>query len=124
VGSLLWYPYCNVTNKRYSSGGNDVGLLALLNQAAEAKIVAELDKDYAWAKDFNWDSISRTCEEQIANSRAMAVSTTFNDNFDNVLNAAKKKLNNGYDSSLAVLEIANHYIERRFMSQGEHFTTS
>jgi hypothetical protein len=100
--------YGNVTDARYYSGGNDIGLLALLNicvfqmgvmskeQAARAKLVAEVDRDYEWASDFDWDSISRTCEEQIANSRSLAISQTFNNNYDNVLTAAKKKLNNGY----------------------------
>ncbi|UPK92244.1 hypothetical protein LCI18_003179 [Fusarium solani-melongenae] len=49
-------------------GGNDVGLRSLLNscifqmgvfikqQAEVAKLIAEMDKDYAWAKDFDWDS--------------------------------------------------------------------
>ncbi|KAK2669954.1 SGNH hydrolase superfamily [Fusarium oxysporum f. sp. vasinfectum] len=90
-----------------SIGGNDVGLINLLNsciyqmgvftkeQAAAAKLIAEVDKDYAWAKDFDWDSLSRGCEGQIEYSKSLATSDTFGKNLDGVLSAAKNKLNNG-----------------------------
>ncbi|EKJ76429.1 hypothetical protein FPSE_03428 [Fusarium pseudograminearum CS3096] len=90
-----------------SIGGNDVGLINLLNscifqmgvftkaQAEAAKLIAEVDKDYAWAKDFDWDSLSRGCEAQIEYSKSLATSDTFGKNLDGVLSAAKKKLNNG-----------------------------
>jgi hypothetical protein len=94
------------------SGGNDVGLVNLLNsciyqmgvftklQAAEAKVVAEVDKEYAWAKDFDWDSLSRGCEGQIDYTRALATSDKFGKDLDALLAAAKKKLNKGYGSTL------------------------
>ncbi|KAM0547793.1 hypothetical protein ACHAPJ_010254 [Fusarium lateritium] len=90
-----------------SIGGNDVGLVSLLNscvfqmgvftkeQAAAAKVIAEVDKDYAWAKDFDWDSLSRGCESQIEFSKSLATGSTFATNLDNLLTAAKKKLANG-----------------------------
>ncbi|GKU19782.1 unnamed protein product [Fusarium langsethiae] len=90
-----------------SIGGNDVGLVNLLNscifqmsvftplQAAEAKVIEEVDKDYAWAKDFDWDSLSRGCEGQIEYTKALATGNDFGKNLDAVLTAAKKKLNNG-----------------------------
>ncbi|OBS29554.1 hypothetical protein FPOA_03491 [Fusarium poae] len=90
-----------------SIGGNDVGLISLLNscifqmgvftaqQAAAAKVIAEVDKDYAWAKDFDWDSLSRGCEGQIEHSKALATGDAFGKSLDAVLTAAKKKLNNG-----------------------------
>lgn len=64
-------------------------------QALEAKVIAEVDKDYAWAKGFDWDSLSRGCEGQIEYSRRLANDEAFAKNLDAVLTAAKKKLNNG-----------------------------
>jgi hypothetical protein len=96
------------TNHERCSGGNDVGLINLLNsciyqmgvftkaQAEAAKLIAEVDKDYAWAKDFDWDALSRGCEGQIEFSKSLATSATFGANLDALLTAAKKKLNNGY----------------------------
>ncbi|KAJ4007802.1 hypothetical protein NW766_009607 [Fusarium irregulare] len=90
-----------------SIGGNDVGLVNLLNscifqmgvftkaQALEAKVLAEVDKEYAWAKAFDWDSLSRGCEGQIEYSRRLANDEAFAKKLDAVLTAAKKKLNNG-----------------------------
>ncbi|RTE68596.1 hypothetical protein BHE90_017027, partial [Fusarium euwallaceae] len=90
-----------------SIGGNDVGLVSLLNscifqmgvftkqQAEAAKLIAEVDKDYAWAKDFDWDSLSRGCEGQIEWTKSLATSQTFSRNLDDVLTAAKKKLATG-----------------------------
>jgi lysophospholipase L1-like esterase len=97
-----------------SIGGNDVGLINLLNscifqmgvftkeQAAAAKLIAEVDKDYAWAKDFDWDGLSRGCEGQIEYSKSLATSDTFGKNLDALLTAAKKKLNNGYGLALTL----------------------
>lgn len=65
-------------------------------QAEAAKLIAEVDKDYAWAKDFDWDSIGRGCEGQIQWSNSLATSQTFSNNLDDVLTAAKSKLANGY----------------------------
>ncbi|KAK4198547.1 hypothetical protein QBC40DRAFT_308196 [Triangularia verruculosa] len=91
-----------------SIGGNDVGLVSLLNscifqmgvfnkeQAAAAKLIAEVDKEYAWAKEVDWDSLSRGCEGQIEWSKSLATSQAFSTNLDAVLTAAKKKLANGY----------------------------
>ncbi|RFN46103.1 integrin alpha n-terminal [Fusarium flagelliforme] len=90
-----------------SIGGSDVGLVSLLNscifqmgvfnkeQALAAKIIAEVDKDYAWSKDFDWDSLSRGCDGQIEYSKKLANGDTFGKSLDAVLSAAKKKLNNG-----------------------------
>ncbi|KAF5660854.1 integrin alpha n-terminal [Fusarium heterosporum] len=88
-----------------SIGGNDIGLISLLNscifqmgvftkaQAAIAKLAAEVDKKYTWAKDFDWESLSRGCEGQIQYSVSLAASDTFAKGLDDVLSAAKKKLN-------------------------------
>lgn len=65
-------------------------------QAEAAKLIAEVDKDYAWAKDFDWDALSRGCEGQIEFSKSLATSDTFGKNLDALLTAAKKKLNDGY----------------------------
>jgi hypothetical protein len=67
-------------------------------QALAAKVIAEVDKDYAWAKDFDWDSLSRGCEGQIEYSKKLASGDAFGKSLDGVLSAAKKKLNNGYVS--------------------------
>ena len=64
-------------------------------QALEAKVLAEVDKEYAWAKAFDWDSLSRGCEGQIEYSRRLANDEAFAKKLDAVLTAAKKKLNNG-----------------------------
>jgi hypothetical protein len=69
-------------------------------QAAAAKLIAEVDKDYAWAKDFDWDILSRGCEGQIEYSKSLATSDAFGKSLDALLTAAKKKLNNGYGLSL------------------------
>ncbi|KAL9572343.1 hypothetical protein ACKAV7_003544 [Fusarium commune] len=90
-----------------SIGGNDVGLVSLLNscifqmgvltplQAAEAKVIAEVDKQYAWAKGWDWDSLSRGCVGQIQHTRALMRGQDFSKNLDQVLTAAKKKLAKG-----------------------------
>ncbi|KAF4436965.1 integrin alpha n-terminal [Fusarium austroafricanum] len=90
-----------------SIGGNDVGLVSLLNscifqmgvftkaQAAEAKVIAEVDKDYSWAKSVDWDSLSRGCQGQIDFSKSLANSEDFSKKLDDVLTAAKKKLADG-----------------------------
>jgi hypothetical protein len=89
-------------------------------QAAAAKLIAEVDKDYAWAKDFDWDGLSRGCEGQIEYSKSLATSDTFGKNLDALLAAAKKKLNNGYGLSLVLILIwalANNDVGPRSMSQ-------
>ncbi|KAL2076239.1 hypothetical protein VTL71DRAFT_1182 [Oculimacula yallundae] len=90
-----------------SVGGNDVELVELLNQCiyqlsvlnAEqvglAKVMAELDGDYAWAKDFDFDALGRGCEGQIARTQSIAQSKEFRDSLDQVVNDAKKKLSSG-----------------------------
>lgn len=67
-------------------------------QAVAAKLIAEVDKEYAWAKEVDWDSLSRGCEGQIEWSKSLATSQDFSTNLDRVLEAAKKKLANGYAS--------------------------
>jgi hypothetical protein len=101
------------TNRKCCPGGNDVGLIDLLNsciyqmgvftreQAEAAKLIAEVDKDYAWAKDFDWDALSRGCEGQIEFSKSLATSDTFGTKLDALLTAAKKKLNNGYGLAIS-----------------------
>jgi hypothetical protein len=73
-------------------------------QAEAAKVIAEVDKDYAWAKDFDWDALSRGCEGQIEFSKSLATSTTFGTNLDALLTAVKKKLNNGYGLDIIFTE--------------------
>lgn len=88
-------------------------------QAAAAKLIAEVDKDYAWAKYFDWDSLSRGCEGQIEYSKSLATSDTFGKNLDALLAAAKPKLNNGYDFTLNFTwGLTNDDAGPRFMSQG------
>ena len=85
-------------------GGNDVQLLNLLNQcilqmgafnaeqAAAAKVIVATDEQYAFAKDWDWDALSRGCEGQIYVTRAMARSATFQRSLDKVVSAARRKL--------------------------------
>ena len=99
-----------VANEKSYSGGNDVGLVSLLNscifqmgvftkaQAAAAKVIAEVDEEYAWANGWDWDSLSRGCEGQIQWSSSLIGAQAFNAKLDAVLTAAKKKLANGYAS--------------------------
>jgi hypothetical protein len=97
-------------------------------QAAAAKVIAEVDKEYTWAKEWDWDRLSRGCEGQIQWSRSLIGVQAFNAKFDAVLTAAKKKLAPGYTSysgvflTCMVRELANDDAEPRFISQGEIFT--
>lgn len=59
-------------------------------QAAAAKLIAEVDKDYAWAKDFDWDSVSRGYEGQIERSKSLANPQAFSTKLDELLTSAKK----------------------------------
>jgi hypothetical protein len=64
-------------------------------QATVAKIAAETDKKYAWAQNFDWDSISRGCDDQLSRTEAIIGSDEYKAKLDNVLQEAKKKLKNG-----------------------------
>ncbi|KAF5635566.1 integrin alpha n-terminal [Fusarium sp. NRRL 25303] len=87
-----------------SIGGNDVGLVDLLNscifqmgsltpvQAARAKLIALADEQYAWAKDWDWDRLARGCGGQIQYTRSLIQGNDFSKRLDQVLTAAKKKL--------------------------------
>ena len=98
----------SVANRWLSIGGNDAELIWLLNscifqvaifnpeQVIAAKVVAATDKEYAWAKDFDWEKIGRTCSGQVTISRTIAASAGFKNSLDRVLVAAKSKLAPGY----------------------------
>ncbi|KAL6864240.1 SGNH hydrolase-type esterase domain-containing protein [Trichoderma novae-zelandiae] len=86
-----------------SAGGNDAELVTILNQCifqwavldktqvAIAKLSA-LDKNFAWARDYDWDSLGRGCEGQMDRSLTMINSGLFSARLDSLLNSAKKKL--------------------------------
>ncbi|OBT40677.1 hypothetical protein VE00_08681 [Pseudogymnoascus sp. WSF 3629] len=87
-----------------SVGGNDVDLVKLLNQCiyqigsltaeqvAIAKLAAEADEQYGWAKDIDWDALGLGCDGQILRTRIIASGVTFQNSLDSVVAAAKKKL--------------------------------
>jgi hypothetical protein len=65
-------------------------------QALVAKVAAEADEKYAWAKNFNWDTLSRGCEGQLQLTSSTINSQAFSKILDEVINAASKKLKSGY----------------------------
>ncbi|KAF4501902.1 Lipase 1 [Fusarium agapanthi] len=85
-----------------SIGGNDVGLVDLLNscifqmgaltpvQAAKAKLITLTDEQYAWAKDWDWDRLSQGCGGQTQYTRALIQGNVSSKRLDQVLIAAKK----------------------------------
>lgn len=89
-------------------GGNDVGLVDILNQciyqwASFSKFqaaVAKLDQlkhalsseEASWFAGFDWDKLSRTCDEQLDASQALIDGSAFSNSLDEVLAAAKTKL--------------------------------
>jgi hypothetical protein len=88
-----------------STGGNDVELVNILNQCIfqfavlnpqqviVAKLAVEAEpENYAWAKDFDFDTLGRGCATQLDQTAAIIGSSTFSSNLDQVLNAAKAKL--------------------------------
>lgn len=66
---------------------------AVLNkdQVAVAKLLA-LDRNFAWAKDYDWDLLGLTCEEQLDRTRSIIDSGEFSKDLDTLINAAKAKL--------------------------------
>ncbi|KAK2761656.1 hypothetical protein FQN54_001484 [Arachnomyces sp. PD_36] len=86
-----------------SVGGNDVELTNILNQCVfqwavvnqeqvEVAKAAAFDKEFAWAFDFDWDSLGRGCEAQLAHSRSLIDGEDFSKKLDEVLEATKPKL--------------------------------
>ncbi|OAR01499.1 hypothetical protein LLEC1_05006 [Akanthomyces lecanii] len=84
-------------------GGNDAELVKILNkcifqwavlnkdQVAVAKLLA-LDRNFAWAKDYDWDLLGLTCEEQLDRTRSIIDSDSFRNDLDTLIQAAKAKL--------------------------------
>ncbi|XMA20860.1 hypothetical protein WAI453_013651 [Rhynchosporium graminicola] len=87
-----------------SAGGNDIGLLEIMNQCifqfavlnAEQVIVAKYEaftnKKFKFAEDFDFDAAGMGCEGQLEASRKLIDSPTFSSNLDALLQAAKNKL--------------------------------
>ncbi|KAB5550778.1 SGNH hydrolase-type esterase domain-containing protein, partial [Coniochaeta sp. 2T2.1] len=95
-----------------SVGGNDVELVNILNQCIfqvgvlnpEQVIVAKLaaqTEEYAWAKDFDFDTLGRGCAAQLDHTATFIGSSTFSQRLDNVLSAAKGKLAKEYGKFFA-----------------------
>jgi hypothetical protein len=113
-------------------GGNDVGLLGVLNQCiyqigsltkeqvAVAKLAAEVDEQYAWAKDVDWDSLGLGCEAQLQRTSSIATSQAFKTSLDNVISAAKKKLKSGYAPlyRLWLTKTYKCFLVARYITQG------
>jgi hypothetical protein len=53
---------------------------------------AALAADYKWAANFDWDSIGRGCEGQLARTKGIVAGDAFSRSLDSVIAAAKKKL--------------------------------
>ncbi|KAM7217616.1 SGNH hydrolase-type esterase domain containing protein [Rhypophila decipiens] len=87
-----------------SIGGNDAGLVDLLNQCvfqwgvfnpeqvALGKIAAEKDPNYAWAKNINFDKLGRGCAAQMTESNKAIQDPEFSKRLDKLLDDAKAKL--------------------------------
>ncbi|KAL4983900.1 fibronectin type III domain protein [Aspergillus falconensis] len=87
-----------------SAGGNDAELTNILNQCifqwaalnsdqvAVAKAAVLADPDYAWLKDFDWDSTGRGCDGQLARTENIIKGVAFSKKLDSVIAAAKRKL--------------------------------
>jgi hypothetical protein len=89
-------------------------------QAAKAKLIALADEQYAWAKDWDWDRLSRGCGGQIEHTRALIQGNDFSKKLDQVLTAAKKKLAKEYVMNPnSALEPADDDAGARSMSRGE-----
>lgn len=85
-------------------GGNDAELSNILNQCIfqwavlsssqviVAKLAALADSNYAWAKDFDWDSLGLGCDGQLARTRDLIAGDAFSNSLDAVISAAKAKL--------------------------------
>ncbi|KAF4166807.1 hypothetical protein CNMCM6936_005969 [Aspergillus lentulus] len=86
-----------------SAGGNDAELSKILNQCIFQWAVlnscqvmvakaAALAEDYKWAANFDWDSIGRGCEGQLARTKGIIAGDAFSRSLDSVIAAAKIKL--------------------------------
>ncbi|KAG2019298.1 hypothetical protein GB937_005212 [Aspergillus fischeri] len=87
-----------------SVGGNDAELSSILNQCIfgwaalapetvkSAKEAALKHPEFAWAANFDWDSLGHGCEKQLARTRDIIAGDTFSRSLDSVIEAAKKKL--------------------------------
>ncbi|PKY04114.1 fibronectin type III domain protein [Aspergillus campestris IBT 28561] len=91
-----------------SAGGNDVELSNILNQCIfqwavfnptqvnVAKTAALENSQYTWAKTFDWESIGRGCDGQLARTKQLIAADAFSKSLDSVISAAKKKLGSDY----------------------------
>jgi hypothetical protein len=61
-------------------------------QVLGAKAAALAHEDYEWAKDFNWDSLGRGCDGQLARTKQLIAGDAFSKSLDSVISAAKAKL--------------------------------
>jgi hypothetical protein len=61
-------------------------------QSNKAKTMAMVDEKFGWAKDFDWNSVSRSCESQLALTQRLIASPGFSKDLDSVIMAAKAKL--------------------------------
>ena len=50
------------------------------------------NKDSSWSESLDWDSLSRSCEEQLAHAEAFISSDDFSNSLDLLLATAKEKL--------------------------------
>lgn len=88
-------------------GGNDVGLIDVLNQCVfqygvfnwdqvtVAEVAAKYDEKYKWASEIDFEKLGRGCPGQLGISSNLIDSTSFSNQIDKVLNAAKAKLASG-----------------------------
>lgn len=86
-----------------SIGGNDIGLLDILNQCIYQWAVfnkqqvntakaAALKGDFKWADGIAWDKLGHGCEKQLKVSKSLIDGDEFSGNIDKVLKEAQKKL--------------------------------
>lgn len=85
-------------------GGNDAELSNILNQCIfqwavlnpnqvdVAKAATFADSKYAWAKNFDWDSLGLGCDGQLARTKQLIAGDAFSKSLDSVISAAKAKL--------------------------------
>lgn len=84
-------------------GGNDVELTNVLNQCVYQLAVLNQEQvtvakaavnteEFAWAKDFDFDTLGRGCAGQLDHTASLVGGGPFSDSLDKVLSAAKGKL--------------------------------
>jgi hypothetical protein len=56
------------------------------------KLAALVDPNYAWAKDFDWDSLGLCYDGQLAHTRDLITGDAFSNSLDAIISAAKAKL--------------------------------